>query len=319
MRIFIIGSGGVGKTTCGRLLADLLGYNFIALDEEYTNKHGTIDDYINEQGYERYSLENSRLFYEILEKIRPDCVFVLSSGFFTYDGGEGLAEEHTKTVREQGISILLFPSESLEKSADIVVKRQLERRLGYKEETERNKFNLRYPKYKVLGDIKIFSEASPAEIAQKMMIEIEKYGSKSRVMKQRTDSNLLRIIFLIAGTVSVGLGIVGIFLPLLPTTPFLLLAAVCYARSSQRFYDWLMTNRWFGNYIKNYRERRGITLKIKILAISTLWVTIMISAFWMIKILFVRIILLIIAGAVSWHILSFKTLKIKATDEKKYP
>jgi len=180
MKIFLIGPGGVGKTTCGRLLADLLGYNFIDLDEEYINKLGNIDDYINEQGYERYCLVNSRLFYETLEKIQPDCVFALSSGFFTYDRSEDLAEEHIKTVREQGVSILLLPSDSLEISADIVVKRQLERGLGYNEETERNKFILRYPKYKELGDIKIFSTDSPAEIAQKMFIEIEKYKFKTR-------------------------------------------------------------------------------------------------------------------------------------------
>ena len=68
------------------------------------------------------------------------------------------------------------------------------------------------------------------------------------------------------GTFFVGLGIIGIFLPLLPTTPFLLLAAACYARSSKRFYNWLLNNKWFGNYIKNYRERKGIPLQIKIIS-----------------------------------------------------
>jgi len=72
----------------------------------------------------------------------------------------------------------------------------------------------------------------------------------------------------------VALAVLGLFLPVLPTTPFLLLAAVCYARSSERFYHWLMTNRWFGEYIRNYREGRGIPLKQKVLTISLLWVTI---------------------------------------------
>jgi uncharacterized membrane protein YbaN (DUF454 family) len=127
---------------------------------------------------------------------------------------------------------------------------------------------------------------------------------------------MLKVLLVILGTISVGLGILGIFLPLLPTTPFLLLAAFLYARSSQRFYDWLLNNRWFGHYIRNYRERRGISLKIKILAISTLWITISISAFWFVKILIVRIILFLIAGAVSWHILSFKTLRNSEADEE---
>ena len=124
----------------------------------------------------------------------------------------------------------------------------------------------------------------------------------------KTKNKPLQIILVILGTLSVGLGIIGIFLPLLPTTPFLLLAAVCYARSSDRFYNWLLNNRWIGSYIKNYRERRGISLRIKIISISTLWITITCSALFAVKILWVRIVLFLIAAAVSWHILSFKTL-----------
>ena len=71
--------------------------------------------------------------------------------------------------------------------------------------------------------------------------------------------SLIKIILISVGSLSVLLGILGIFLPLLPTTPFLLLAALCYSRSSERFYQWLVTNRWFGEYIRNYREGRGIT------------------------------------------------------------
>jgi len=121
----------------------------------------------------------------------------------------------------------------------------------------------------------------------------------------------------ILGTLFVMLGIIGIFLPLLPTTPFLLLAAFCYAKSSQRFYDWLMTNRWCGSYIKNYRERRGISLKIKILSISMLWITIAISAVFAVKLLTVRVVLFLIVAGVTWHILSFKTLKQKGNDSAK--
>ena len=110
---------------------------------------------------------------------------------------------------------------------------------------------------------------------------------------------------IIAGTLSVGLGILGIFLPVLPTTPFLLLAAACYARSSERFYNWLLNNRWFGNYIKNYREKRGLTLKVKVLTISLLWIAIGYSIF-RVDILTVRIILILIAIGVTTHILSIR-------------
>jgi len=95
----------------------------------------------------------------------------------------------------------------------------------------------------------------------------------------------------------------------LPTTPFLLLAAACYARSSQRFYHWLLYNRWFGNYIRNYRQRRGIPLKVKVLTITLLWVTIGVSAIFAVQSLVVRIILVLIAIGVSIHVLSLKTLE----------
>ena len=83
----------------------------------------------------------------------------------------------------------------------------------------------------------------------------------------------IKSILFVSGTFCLIAGIVGIFLPLLPTTPFLLLAAFCYARSSQRFYTWLMTNRWFGEYIKNYRDGKGIPVRIKVCKIGLLWLT----------------------------------------------
>lgn len=117
----------------------------------------------------------------------------------------------------------------------------------------------------------------------------------------------IRFILLFAGTVFLALGIIGIVIPILPTTPFLLLAAACYARGSQRFYDWLLTNKWFGSYIKNYREGKGIPLKMKVFTISLLWITILFSAFFIIQIVWIRIVLLIIAIAVTLHILLIKT------------
>lgn len=98
-------------------------------------------------------------------------------------------------------------------------------------------------------------------------------------------------------------------MPVLPTTPFLLLAAAYYARSSQRFYDWLLNNGWLGNYIRNYLERKGITLKVKVLAINLLWLTIGCSVAFAVQVFFVRLILILIAIGVSIHILSIRTLR----------
>ena len=119
----------------------------------------------------------------------------------------------------------------------------------------------------------------------------------------------IRILLIIAGTFFVGLGIVGIFVPVLPTTPFLLLAAACYARSSQRFYGWLLNNKWVGSYIRNYLDRKGIPLRVKVITVTLLWITIGSSVAFAVNILVVKLILVLIAVGVSIHILSVRTLK----------
>ena len=127
------------------------------------------------------------------------------------------------------------------------------------------------------------------------------------------ESKVLRVLMIIIGTIAVVLGVIGIFLPVLPTTPFLLLAAILYARSSKRFYQWLMTNRFFGSYIKNYREKKGVPLKVKVFTIALLWGTISISAFFFVSNIFVRIGLFVIAAAVTIHLLWIRTLKREKT------
>ena len=139
---------------------------------------------------------------------------------------------------------------------------------------------------------------------------IESIGySMKKQNKTKAIRNWVRTLLIITGTLLVGLGILGIFMPVLPTTPFLLLAAACYARSSQRFYDWLLNNKWFGNYIRGYLERKGIPLKIKVLTITLLWITIVCSVAFAVQSFVVRLILVLIAIGVSIHILSLRTLK----------
>lgn len=127
--------------------------------------------------------------------------------------------------------------------------------------------------------------------------------------KKKITSNLKRRVLIIAGSFFVGLGILGIFLPILPTTPFLLLAAACYAKSSERFYNWLINNKWLGNYIKNYREGKGVPLKVKVLSISFLWFTIGYSVVFVVNTFLIQVILILIAIGVTIHILSIRTLK----------
>lgn len=117
----------------------------------------------------------------------------------------------------------------------------------------------------------------------------------------------LRYLLIVFGTFFLFLGLIGIILPLLPTTPFLLLAAACYARSSKKYHSWLLKNKLFGSYIKNYYDGKGIPLKVKILAISFLWITILSSVILFIEFFLIEILLFIIAFLVSIHIILIKT------------
>ena len=118
-----------------------------------------------------------------------------------------------------------------------------------------------------------------------------------------------RILFIVAGTICLGLGALGIILPLLPTTPFLLLTAACYMRGSDRMYQWLLNNKWFGKYIRNYREGKGIPLRGKISALVLLWTTISFTAIFIISIGVIRITLFLIAAIVRIYLIRLPTLE----------
>lgn len=120
-------------------------------------------------------------------------------------------------------------------------------------------------------------------------------------------NSLARPIFFAIGTISVALGLLGIFLPLLPTTPFLLLASFCYTRSSQRMHHWLTTNRWCGAYIRNYEEGLGMSQRQKLIAISMLWLAIGYSVIFAVTLLWLKALLLMIAIGVTWHLIKIKT------------
>ena len=119
--------------------------------------------------------------------------------------------------------------------------------------------------------------------------------------------SILRIIYFIFGTISLILGIIGIFLPLLPTTPFLLLTAFLYYRSSPKAYERLMAQPVIGEYIRNFRENKVIPLRVKIIALILLWITIPFCIFYVVGNLALRILLGVILIGVSIHILSFKS------------
>ena len=119
----------------------------------------------------------------------------------------------------------------------------------------------------------------------------------------------MKTICIILGTLSLGLGILGIFLPLLPTTPFLLLTAALYFKGSPRLYQWLLNHKYFGTYIRNFRENKAIPLRAKIISLLLMWSTMLYCIFFLIPLVWVKILLFLIAAGVTYHILSFKTLK----------
>jgi uncharacterized membrane protein YbaN (DUF454 family) len=84
-------------------------------------------------------------------------------------------------------------------------------------------------------------------------------------------SKMVRISWLIAGCISTGIGFVGIIIPGLPTTVFMLIAAACFYRSSQRFYNWVISHKLFGNHVKNYREGKGMPKRAKVMAFLFMW------------------------------------------------
>lgn len=120
----------------------------------------------------------------------------------------------------------------------------------------------------------------------------------------------MRIFLIIVGCISLALGVTGMFLPLLPTTPFLLLSAAAWVKASPSLYNWLLNHKVLGEYIRNFREYRAIPLRVKIISVSLVWLTIgyciiaVVNEWW-----WAQLLMTLLAIGISWHILSFKTLK----------
>ena len=118
-----------------------------------------------------------------------------------------------------------------------------------------------------------------------------------------------KALLVVSGTLSVTIGIVGMVVPLLPTTPFLLLAAYCYSRSSPRFHNWLLGNRYLGAYIDNYRRGLGMAPRDKVVSVATLWATLGVTALTAVTRLPGRLLLLAVAVGVTAHIVRLRTYR----------
>ena len=120
---------------------------------------------------------------------------------------------------------------------------------------------------------------------------------------------LRRTFFLVAGSVFLATGVVGVVVPVLPTTPFLILAAFCYARSSSRCYRWLISNRVFGRYLNDYLCGRGISWKVKAGTLLFLWGVITPSAIFFVEQLWARVLLFVVAAGVTVHVWTLRGRK----------
>jgi shikimate kinase len=173
--LFLIGPAGVGKSTCGELLASSLGFNFVDLDGEFQARVGAIQEWIDEHGYVEYARRNTSLFKQIVAARATRTVYALSSGFILYEEVDPGLASNGPLLRQLGISILLLPSPSPIDSTEIVVRRLLGRRPWLDAEKEARKFVHRYERYRDRGDIRIYSKGEPETVAQEMVTQYMEY------------------------------------------------------------------------------------------------------------------------------------------------
>jgi len=128
-----------------------------------------------------------------------------------------------------------------------------------------------------------------------------------RAEVQLSPARVVRWFFVVAGWLSLALGLVGLFLPIVPTTPFLLLTAFCFARGSERFYIWLLTNKYFGSYIRAWRNNEGIPIQIKVYALLLLWYVLAMSAIFVVPLWQVRVLFFLVGAGVTIYIVRLPT------------
>lgn len=124
-----------------------------------------------------------------------------------------------------------------------------------------------------------------------------------------------KILLITGGIACIVIGTIGIFIPILPTTIFYILAAAAFSKSSNRLYHWIMHHPVIGRMIRNYRTYHAIPIRVKIISISFLWLTIGTSAVFAVHNWWIRGLLALIAVGVTWHLLSLKTLTPQMIEE----
>lgn len=119
----------------------------------------------------------------------------------------------------------------------------------------------------------------------------------------------MKYLLVFIGGLSLALGVIGIFVPVLPTTPLLLLAAALFLRSDKRLYDWLLNHPKLGPYIRNFMEYKAIPLRVKVISVSLVWITLVFCALYVATGWIGSMLFILLATAITIHILSYKTLE----------
>ena len=183
--VFLIGPGGVGKTTTGKHLSDRIGYDFVDLDEYFCSEVANIRNFISDFGYREYVIMNSRCFNDVINKCRSNTVISLSSGFLIFEEADEVVEANREYIRRLGVAVLLVPSLDHQKAADIVAKRQVGRGFGLNEAEERKKFLERIKIYEGFSKHTALSGGCPADtvdqIAQMLDFNIRQNKGPQRL------------------------------------------------------------------------------------------------------------------------------------------
>jgi len=117
-----------------------------------------------------------------------------------------------------------------------------------------------------------------------------------------------KLLFVALGCVFLGLGAVGLVMPLVPTTPFVLLSAICFSKSSRKIHSWLSRLPFFGSFIENYRTKQGIKKSLKVISILSVWAS-LITSMILLQTLWISLLLMVVGASVTTHILLIKTKK----------
>lgn len=127
---------------------------------------------------------------------------------------------------------------------------------------------------------------------------------------------LSRIVYTVLGCLFIALGVLGAFLPVLPTVPFMLLAAACLMRGSRSLYHWLMTHERYGEHIYQYRQAKAMTRRTKVTALVTLWIGITVSVF-IVPLWWCQVGLVVVALCVSVYLGRFQEISQTDLDRAK--